>query len=230
MKRSIFVPLFVAALAGTAQATTFVASDAFGRAAQVDFQVSGSQLVVTLTNISNSDVLVPIDVLTGVYWSMSGSGTLSRDSALLAPGSTVIYNSQPAGGVVGGEWAYNQGLSFHGATFGISSSGLGMFGPGDRFPGPDLQPPTSPNGLEYGIVSAGDNSATGNGGVTGSGGLIKNSVIFTLGGFTNYSINSIANVGFQYGTNVSEPYIETPAPGSLAALGLLGVASLRRRR
>jgi len=230
MKSSIFVPLFVAALAGTAQATSFIASDAFGRAAQVDFQVSGSQLVITLTNISNTDVLVPIDVLTGVYWSMSGSGTLSRDSALLAPGSTVIYNSQPAGGVVGGEWAYNAGLSHHGATFGISSSGLGLFGPGDRFPGPDLQPPTNPNGLEYGIVSAGDNSATGNGGITGSGGLIKNSVVFTLGGFTNYNINSIANVGFQYGTNVSEPYVETPTPGSLAALGILGVASLRRRR
>lgn len=228
MKHSIFAPLVLAALAGAAQASTFVASDAFGRAAQVEFQVSGSQLIVTLTNISTSDVLVPIDVLTGVYWSMTGSGTLSRDSALLAPGSTVIYDSQPAGGVVGGEWAYNAGLNFHNANFGISSSGLGMFGPGDRFPGPDLEPPTSPDGVQYGIVSAGDNSATGNGGITGSGGLIKNSVVFTLGGFSNYNFNSIANVGFQYGTDVSEPYI--PTPGSLAALGLLGVASLRRRR
>lgn len=229
LKHSFVIALLLAAATTAANASTFVASDMFGRAASVEFHVDAGALVVTLTNTSTADTLVPIDVLTGVYWSMTDGGTLTRDSAILNAGSVVIYDSMPLGGDVGGEFCFKSGLSHHGATYGISSAGLGIFGNGDLFGGPNLAGPTSPNGLQYGLVSAGDNSATGNGGITGSDGLIKNSVVFRLGGFgAGFDINSIANIGFQYGTNVSEPYV--PTPGSLAALGLMGAASLRRRR
>jgi len=153
--------------------------------------------------------------------------------------------------VVGGEWAYEDGLAGpHGAAQGISSSGLGLFGPEDRFPGDDLQAPDSVDGVQYGILSAGDLTGTGNGGITGSGGLVKNSVTFVLSGFIG-DLSSITNVSFQYGTSLREPNIQTgtittedvttedietetvvPEPTTLALLGtgLLGVARSFRRK
>ncbi|OWY68872.1 hypothetical protein B7486_23530 [cyanobacterium TDX16] len=203
-------------------------------AGSVEFEVSANALIVTITNTAKSDVEVPSDVLTGAYWSMDiGASSLTRTSGLLAPGSSVFYDldGQPAGGVVGGEWAYKSGLSFNGAAYGISSSGLGLFGPGDLFPGPDLAPPPNPDGLNYGLLSAGDNAATGNGGITGSGGLIKNAVVFTLTGLPgNFTLDSISNVQLQYGTSLSEPRLTTvPEPGTVTLLGLAGLVLLGRR-
>lgn len=203
-------------------------------AGSVEFEVSANALIVTITNTAMSDVEVPSDVLTGAFWSMDiGASSLTRTSGLLVAGSTVFYDAdgQPAGGVIGGEWAYKSGLSYHGASYGISSSGLGLFGPGDVFPGPDLAPPPNPDGLNYGLLSAGDNSATGNGGVTGSGGLIKNAVVFTLTGLPgNFTLDSISNVYLQYGTDLSEPRLTTvPEPGTVALLGLAGLVLLGRR-
>ncbi len=228
MKRHLISTLALFSLASAAHAAVFTGSDAFGRDARAEFTVVGTDLLVTLTNTATADVLMPIDVLTGVLWSMPAA-TLSQVSALLSPGSTVIYDSQPAGGVVGGEWAYKGGISVRGTNFVISSAGLGLVGPGDRFPGPDLSAPTNPNGLNYGITSAGDIAATGNGGVLGSGGLIKNSVSFVLSGIAaNFDPSTITNVQFQYGTDLSEPW--TPTPGTTALIGLAGAISLRRRR
>lgn len=227
-----------------AQALTFTGSgtnpaSTLPISAAADFSTSGSNLVVQLTNTSAADVLVPSDVLTAVFFTLPGNPTLSRVSALLAPGSQVFYDpqGQPAGGVVGGEWTYRTGINVSGASQGTSSTGLGIFGPGDRFPGADLQAPTSPNGVEYGILSAGDNTATGNSGVLNSGGLIKNSVIFTLSGLpTGFNLSGISNVSFQYGTALNEPRIPgtpgtpIPTPALLPGLVAFAVAALRKQK
>jgi len=160
----------------------------------------------------------------------------------LHSGSTVLYDpqGQPAGGVIGGEWAYKAGLAAPGgATSGISSSGFNLFGPGDVFPGADLEPPAEPDGVQYGLLSAGDNAATGNGGITGSGGLIKNSVDFVFSYTGTLNLANISNLSFQYGTALTEPNVpggpprqEIPEPASIALVGLalLGLGSTRRRK
>ncbi len=204
-------------------------------AAEATFDTSGTDLLVTLTNTSTADVLVPVDVLTGVFFDIAGSPlALMRTSATLNAGSIVLFGTTDPGGVVGGEWAYKGGLSGpHSAAYGISSSGLGLFGSGDLFPGSDLQSPTSPDGLQYGITSAGDNGATGNSPVIGDGALIKNSVVFVLSGLPQGfdPMASIGNVSFQYGTDLEEPnYVGFPAPGVGVSVGVMAAIAMGRRR
>jgi len=239
--RSTVALLGIAALSlsmvGQAQAITFTGSSG-SLSASADFTIASGSLQVVLTNTSSADVLNPAQVLTGVFFSVAGPSNFSSLSAVLTAGSTVIYDAQgqPAGGVVGGEWAYGTGLSGapNGATSGISSSGLGLFG-NPTFPGPNLQNPVAVNGVQYGIVSAGDDAATGNGGITGSGGLIRNSVTFSLGNIgANFNLAGITNVSFQYGTSLTEPNIPSrgvPEPSTLLLLGagLAGIGIWRRQ-
>jgi hypothetical protein len=226
--------------ASSAHAVTFSGSSG-SLAASAAFTVNGAgNLVVTLTNTSTADVLVPANVLTAVFFDLGGTTTLSRISGTLSGASTVFYDpdGQPAGGVVGGEWAYKAGLATpYTATEGISSAGLGLFGPADRFPGANLAGPLDPDGLQYGLLSAGDNTATGNpGGILGSGGLIKNAVTFVLSCSplcTSSTLNQIANVVFQYGTALTEPHFgAVPLPPALVLFGtaLVGMGVLSRRR
>jgi len=145
----------------------------------------------------------------------------------------VLFGGTDAGGVVGGEWAYRDDLNIANEPnreYGISSAGFGLFGPGNRFPGNNLQGPTSPGGLEYGITSAGDNPATGNTPVTGTNALIKNSVTFTFSGLpAGFDPSTqISGVTWQYGTALNEPHL--PEPATLSLVALAGWMAVRRGR
>ena len=245
MKRLSIIAAGLIAFQVHATPITFTGTSG-SRAASATFSTSGTNLIVTLTNASTFDVLVPVDVLTGVFFTIAGNPVLTPVSALLSAGSTVVFGPD-GGGNVGGEWAYANGLSGApgSADEGISSGGLGLFGSGN-FGGANLQGPAAVGGLQYGITSAGDNSATGNAPVTGGNALIKNSVEFTLSGLAGGfdPALSISNVSFQYGTDLIEPNVSCcgggpqqdvlllPEPAGLALFGL-GIAALgfaRRRR
>jgi hypothetical protein len=181
-------------------------------AATVSFDIVGSQLQVVLSNTATGDVLVPTDVLTAVFFNITGNPLLTRSSAI-SGGPTYLgsTNVSGAGTAIGGEWTYLNGLSQYSANSGISSSGLGIFGPGDRFPGLNLAGPESPNGLEYGLASAGDNPATGNAGILDEE-LTKSSVSFLLTTSSPFDLSAISNVTFQYGSALSEGHFSGTRP------------------
>jgi len=222
----------------TAATPVLFSGSSGGLSATVSFDIVGSQLQVVLSNTSIGDVLVPSDVLTAVFFNIAGNPLLTRNSAI-SGGSTYVgpTNVSGAGTVVGGEWAYLTGLSQYSANSGISSSGLGIFGPADRFPGANLSGPETPNGLEYGLASAGDNPVTGNGGILGEE-LTRSSVHFLLTSASPFDLSTISNVTFQYGSALSEGHFSgttvrsVPEPDTLALAGLalLAGAGIRRRR
>lgn len=220
------IPVTFSSASGNRAASAMFGSDPSGN------------LVVTLTNTSTNDVLVPTEVLTAVFFDIQGDPTLIPLSAELNSGSTVLFPpSTPVATNVGGEWAYKSGL-YHapgGSWAGISSTGMGLFGHAN-FGGPNLQGPRYVDGLQYGITSAGDNPATGNNPVTGRYALIQNSVVFQLGGFGSLDPAAvISNVTFQYGTSscdTSLPGHRVPDGGSTALMlgvGLMGMIWLRQR-
>jgi hypothetical protein len=222
----IAIIVTISLVAIPAQASITYSGSSGSLAAEASFDLSGGNLVITLTNTSTSDVLIPTEILTALFFDINPSTPLTKISAVLGAGSTVLFGSTDAGGVVGGEWAYKPGLSGAPASagLGVSSAGLGLFGPSDLFPGSNLQGPGSPDGLQYGITSAGDNAGTGNAEVTGSNALIKNSVVFTFGVQSGFTLDSISNVQFQYGTGLGDPHFSSnnvPEPTTVIIWSML---------
>lgn len=233
MRAFVVSCLGVMALAQSALADITFSASAGDLAASATFSVSGPNLTVTLVNTSLFDVDDPPDILTALFFDADCDPlNLTPVSALLGPGSVVHFDVPPPGGDVGGEWEWEESFGSpapHGADYGISSSGFGLFGSGEMFGPGDLDPPPSVDGLNYGITSAGDNMATGNAQVTGNVPLIQNSVVFTLTGLpSGFSESCITNVNWQYGTGLDEPNIPEPTSALLLIVGATAMIGRRR--
>lgn len=237
---TLFAVTGLAIAASSANAAVVFNFSSGARSAQVSMNTSGSNLVITVTNTATADALVPTDILTAVFFNVSGGSlSLSPLSAVLNSGSSIVGKSgavpSPAtepGDSIASEWSYKGGISGPGSSaYGISSTGIGIFGPPDRFnTATNLQGPTSPAGLQYGITTAGDNPTTGNGDYNANA-LVKNSVIFTLSGLpSGFDLNLITDVTVLYGTSATDPFIKVPAPGSIAIAGAGLLVARRRRR
>ncbi|MFW6155012.1 MAG: XDD4 family exosortase-dependent surface protein [Planctomycetota bacterium] len=208
-------------------------------AARATFATEGTMLKVTLTNTSAYPVVRPEEVLSGVSFKMPGI-TLDPVRAVLADGSSVVFpisgDGLDSNGEVGGEYAYRDDMPgiFGEPVHTISAVGMGdWMGVEHIFPGENLQPPVSPNGIGYGLISYSD--GTGNWPVSGKAPLVQNSVIFFLDGMPDgYNLSGILGVKVNYGSDIC-PYTTAvvPAPTSVLA-GLLGLSTLgawlRRRR
>ncbi|KAM3102938.1 XDD4 family exosortase-dependent surface protein [Phormidesmis sp. 146-12] len=180
-----------------------------GRSASALFDLSNNVLSIALNNTSTADSLVPTDVLTGLFFDIGNNLKLNPISARLGNGSS-IYGGSSNTTNVGGEWGFNSKLAIGSSSYnyGMSAAGLGLFGPKNRFDtSANLSGTENVGGLDYGIVTAGDNPTTGNGGLNRD--LIKGSVVFSFGvsglpaGFD--LAKAISSVRFQYGTNTAEP-------------------------
>jgi hypothetical protein len=196
-------------------------------------------LTVQLSNTSANDVMQPIDVLTGMFFGTAG-GTFAFTpvSANVAPGSQIFFENPVFGGTdIGGEWAYKAGLDMFNAHAdrGIATAGFNIFGPPNLFGGPDRNNKQAPDGLDYALLSQGDDTTTGNAPVTGGFELIKSSAVFVFGvpatfGEANINQNSVV---FQYGTALNDPHHgpgdEVPEPASIGLVGLGALAMVRRR-
>lgn len=210
--------LLAAATSGEAMSFTF--SDAT-HAAFADFSVVGGNLQITLANTFAGNTAGLADVLTGVFF--SGANGLTPMSAVVPMGSTEWI--QTAGTVlgsalsVGGDWQYKSGLTGlpGGGTAGISSAGLGIFGPSGNFGSPSVKL----GGAGYGLVSAGylGLAQGGLGNLTEP--VFEYSAIFTLSGLgAGFDPGNISNVYFQYGTALAQ----TSVPDGASTAVLVGLA------
>lgn len=244
--------------------------------AVIDYDGAGT-LTITLSNRAvevfgaGAASTVPADLLTGVYWDYMGTASLTAFSAFSAAGNSTgiaqVYNvsawpiAAPNNGTqagydgnLGSEFAHrdNTTLTMDGFSgdYGVSSSGLGLFGPGDRFTGDDETPeasnvlhnPASPDGPNLGIVTTGFVDGSGNGGVDAVP-LVRGEVIFT---YTvsdgTLSEEDFADIFFHYGTSLTEPtfggecsdcgsvVVPIPPAVGLAGLGLLMVVGRKVKK
>jgi hypothetical protein len=216
------------ALSAGLEADVFDITDGI-REARAEFSSDGATLTVRLSNLGEP-ASQNNQVLTSVFFNLAISGwtgSFSPTGVYIPTGGSVVngapspafdacgtFGTPVSGcvGGVGGEFAFKSGIATPpagGGSYGLSSSGLGIFGPGDRFPGNNLQGPDSPDGPQYGLVN----------GVTAGNSIndaqINNSVIFllaintTTGVFPTFTASgggsNFSNVVFQYGTALGSP-------------------------
>jgi len=233
MKKFVtFLFLFLSSFVVTsrANADTITLTDAVGgHYATADFSVVGGNLVLTLTNTAAGDVWDPAHVLTGLYFDIAGDPTLTAVSATTCVNCITNFpNPDPTN--VSGEWAFRQttDLAF-GGDYGVSATGLGLFGPNNLIDGANpILAPASPGGVDFGITSKNDIPGTNNG--LSSTPLINNYVTFTFSGISSsFDPTSVKVTGWQYGSTLGEA-VPVPEPATLMLFGPAAFAAFAAGR
>jgi hypothetical protein len=165
------------------------------------FNITGNDLKITLQN-NGAAATQPGDVLTILYFNINGTPNLKPDSATLGSGSSLIHPGLDPGSI-GGNWEYKNVSGPNGATAGISTTGIGQFGPSGNFGSP-----AHVGGVSFGIVNG--LGANPNGGMDHT--LINDSIIFDMTLPTGFDVTSITDVGFQYGTSSGEAFVPSTPP------------------
>jgi MYXO-CTERM domain-containing protein len=220
------------------------------------FNSTGLQTSTSATGIG-SPLLVTSANLTPVNTVLLSGATVTTSAVL---NDTLTGAGNPGAGNVGGEWGYVGSASGTAAASaiivgnttvaglvpagGISSTGLGIFGSSTFFNGANQDGPGNGAlaGPSYGIAPAAGIGSSPS--ISGTA-VESMAVTFTLliTDPDNFSLDSIKNVAFMYGTGLDEPVLPAgppfnpqvttiPEPASLSVWGLLGLAgvALRRRR
>ena len=199
------------------------------------FEISGSTLTMTLSNLGGSAGAAESLALSGVFFDLPTGVTLTPASAAIPTGSTSGAKcSGPSCGPatdVGGAFAYKSGSwEGHQGNHGISSGG---YIDADMAGGNFSSTPGSLDGLDFGIVAPLTRDA-----FDPASSLVEGEVVFTMtiaGGTLLES--AISNVSFQYGTDLNEPRlpggmvpaVRLPEPSVLLLFSLAAAAALRRR-
>lgn len=207
-------------------------------AASATFTVAGGFLEILLVNTAAVPTAVNGEVLTGIFFDVTGSPALAKSSA-----STTGTILGPTGGQsFDQQWAFKVGGGPR--TYGIGAVGFGVFGGADAFTTGGSSFPGSPgNGVEWGLVATGSTLA----GIAGAlEPFVINSGKFKLSGASGLSESAITNVRFQYGSSLTETSFpgtgcvagapgcpteeRVPEPGTYALLGAgLGALALVKR-
>lgn len=231
----------------SAHALTFTASQTIGGyvyAASADFTYDSSNhmLSILLKNNATNPAANQGQTLSGIYFDVVGNPVLLKSSASVGPGSTIVNDTPNLNdSKIGQEYAFRNNIgtaeaSFTDARYGISSTGLGIFSPGNRFDtSGNLAGPSSGSvgGDDFSIVPTSQASFS-SGGLTGTP-FVRNSMLFKLQAPVSFSLtaNDIKNIAFHYGSGQEFATIVPPSgnrPGDVPEPGvvalLVGVAPL----
>jgi hypothetical protein len=222
------------ALAGVNSARADMVTYSFDNgslSARTTFREIAGGLEIVLENRATAGARVPTDLLTGVFFSLSGVDFDPLCVKVLNTGSIVQPQyadrdpSNPRDGLdslfeVGGEFGFEDtGVGI--ADFVIANSGLGnLVGVDDLlFRGENLAGPSSPDGMQYGITPVSGIAANANLNLKRTT-FIGYGVVITLLTDDPFDVADLTDVAFNYGTS-KKPYegeMEQqviPAPGAL---------------
>ncbi len=213
-------------------------SGGYNYKATADFDYMGSILTLVLTNTQTSNAVQAgnAQVLTGLFWDMNVAATgvgATKGSSLFVDGAGNLTN--PAPETEAQHWAWKSGVPNlpinHSTNFGVGAAGFNHFGNADAFAPGGSNPVL--NGVDWGLVG-------GNWDINGNQSpLIMSSMTFTFNVGTNFDINSIDHVVFQYGSGFNEfqgwdpefpPEEAVPEPASIAMIAFAGIAVWARRK